>query len=290
MNVNIEELITLNYELEGLLHLALHRGNATPPQVWDLIAAKIDALKEGLPAKNDKNIDNSGFTDEPTPETELHIDTVEEIHAEVEENNTDIEDTLTETEENNTGIEDTLTETEENNADIEDTPTETEEDEVNKENYSDLKPLPIPKEAESPCLTDDEIKTVIKEEELEAAEADPMEEPSFSAPESGYVPYTESSIPQNRPSVSEPIRLDEKLARENSRNLRKAFSLNDKFRFRRELFSNSDILMNETLDAIEAMSSINEATDYFYTDLKWDKSNQDVIDFVEIITHHFSGK
>ena len=262
MNVNIEELITLNYELEGLLHLALHRGNATPPQVWDLIAAKIDALKEGLPVKNDKNIDNSGFTDEPTPETELHIDTVEEVHAEIEENNADIEDTL----------------------------TETEEDEVNKENYSDLKPLPIPKEAESPCLTDDEIKTVIKEEELEAAEADPMEEPSFSAPESGYVPYSESSIPQNRHSVSEPIRLDEKLARENSRNLRKAFSLNDKFRFRRELFSNSDILMNETLDAIEAMSSINEATDYFYTDLKWDKSNQDVIDFVEIITHHFSGK
>lgn len=260
MNVNIEELITLNYELEGLLHLALHRGNTTPPQVWDLIAAKIDALKDGLPINDDENVDNSEFTEEPIPHKELPITSVEEPHTEVEDNNADIEEAHTETEE------------------------------VNKEIYSDLKPLPIPEEAESPCLTDDEIKTVIKEEELEAAESDPMEEPSFSVPESGYVPYKEPSIPQSRPSASEPIKLDEKLARENSRNLRKAFSLNDKFRFRRELFSNSDILMNETLDAIEAMSSINEATDYFYTDLKWDKSNQDVADFVEIITHHFSGK
>ena len=32
-DVDIEELITLNYEIEGLLYLALHRGNDTPEGV-----------------------------------------------------------------------------------------------------------------------------------------------------------------------------------------------------------------------------------------------------------------
>ncbi len=253
MNVNIEELITLNYELEGLLHLALHRGDNTPRRVWNLIAAKIEALKEGLPVQE--------LADESIPE---------KIEEEKNEEKVDVEAPA---------------------ASAEEAPLVNEETALpDDEDYSDLQPLPVPQEEEKPALTEDEIKTIIKEEELEAAEADPMDEPSFSVPQSGFVPYTEPAAPEKPLVSSEPIRLDEKLARENSRDLRKAFSLNDKFRFRRELFSNSEILMNETLDAIEAMSSIDEAADYFYTDLKWDKSNQDVADFVEIITHHFSSK
>ena len=45
MTPNIEELITINYELEGLLYLALHRGDDTPTKVWDLIREKIESLK-----------------------------------------------------------------------------------------------------------------------------------------------------------------------------------------------------------------------------------------------------
>lgn len=48
MNVNIEELITLNYELEGLLYMVLHRGEETPDKVWQLIAEKIHGLSEGI--------------------------------------------------------------------------------------------------------------------------------------------------------------------------------------------------------------------------------------------------
>lgn len=48
MNVNIEELITINYELEGLLYLVLHRGEDTPQQIWSMINDKIDALREGI--------------------------------------------------------------------------------------------------------------------------------------------------------------------------------------------------------------------------------------------------
>ena len=54
--------------------------------------------------------------------------------------------------------------------------------------------------------------------------------------------------------------------------------------------SNSESEMTEAINTIEAMSSVDEALDYFYNDLNWDKSSQEVKDFIEIITHHFSSK
>lgn len=91
-------------------------------------------------------------------------------------------------------------------------------------------------------------------------------------------------------STDTPIRLDEKLAREGSRNLRKAFSINDRFRFRRELFGNSDIEMSDTLNLVEAMTTYPEAVDYFMTDLQWDADNPEVKDFMAIIEKHFATR
>ena len=51
-----------------------------------------------------------------------------------------------------------------------------------------------------------------------------------------------------------------------SRDLRKAFSLNDRFRYRRELFGNSDVEMNDTLNLVETMHSYSEAEEFFYGD------------------------
>ena len=58
MNVNIEELITIDYELEGLLYLAVHRGDDTPKEVWSLISDKIKSLNEGIsPAVENDDVD-----------------------------------------------------------------------------------------------------------------------------------------------------------------------------------------------------------------------------------------
>lgn len=213
MNLNIEELITLNYELEGLLYLALHRGDDTPPSVWKLISSKIETMRENISAMD-----------------------------------------------------------------------------VN----AALSPLPVPEEIKEEPLTEDREETIIKEEELEAAETEPMEEPRIE--EDATIEEMESvnqvePISQDEPvNQAEPIRLDEKLARECSKDLRKAFSLNDKFRFRRELFGNSDAMMMDTIETVSAMNSLDEALEYFYDTLEWDKDNPEVVDFVNIIAHHFSGK
>ena len=85
----------------------------------------------------------------------------------------------------------------------------------------------------------------------------------------------------------EPIRLDEALQRSLSKDLSKAFSLNDRFRYRRELFGNSEVEMRNTLDMVEAMHSFSEAEDYFYGDLEWDRESPEVVDFMTIIRNHF---
>ena len=65
------------------------------------------------------------------------------------------------------------------------------------------------------------------------------------------------------------------------------FSLNDKYRYRRELFGGSDRIMYDTLSVLSAMHSIDEATDYLFNDLGWQDTNPDVADFVDIITNYY---
>lgn len=62
------------------------------------------------------------------------------------------------------------------------------------------------------------------------------------------------------------------------------FSLNDMYRFRKELFNNSDEYFTETLSTLRIMTSVDEIKDYLFNDLCWDKSNPTVLDFLTIVT------
>ena len=85
------------------------------------------------------------------------------------------------------------------------------------------------------------------------------------------------------------LRLDEMLSRREARTLRKAFTLNDKFRFRRELFNGDDALFGRTLDAIQKEPSYDDAVEYLQEKLNWDINNPDVTDFLAIVRNHFNS-
>lgn len=76
---------------------------------------------------------------------------------------------------------------------------------------------------------------------------------------------------------------EETLRRKASLNLKNVFTLNDKFRFRRELFGGSDALFYGTVDRVEKMASASEAEEYFYGDLSWNPADQNVKDFMRIV-------
>ena len=84
------------------------------------------------------------------------------------------------------------------------------------------------------------------------------------------------------------LRVDEKLQRTLSKDLRKAFSVNDRFRFRRELFGNSEADFVDAINMIESMHSYDEAREYFLDDLGWDEDVAEVSEFLAIVRHHFA--
>lgn len=69
--------------------------------------------------------------------------------------------------------------------------------------------------------------------------------------------------------------------------LRRSFTINDRFRFRRALFHGSDDEMNRALALVEQMQSVHEAEEYFYDELGWDSEDPDAAYFMEIISRHF---
>ena len=122
---------------------------------------------------------------------------------------------------------------------------------------------------------------------VDEPESEPVEAPT-PAPEE-VEPEAESEEFEPDPD-DQPLTLDEALHRDMTKDLRQAFSLNDRYRYRRELFGNSDSVMNETLNLIEAMHSFDEAEDYFYNDLQWEHDSPEVADFMVIIKNHFWNK
>ncbi len=90
------------------------------------------------------------------------------------------------------------------------------------------------------------------------------------------------------PSKSDDIRVDQAISRREANDLRRAFTLNDKFRFRRGLFGNNDSLFADTLNTLMAMHSVDEATDYLYNDMGWNPEDEDVKDFISIVRNHFA--
>lgn len=150
--------------------------------------------------------------------------------------------------------------------------TGTEEEIKPSENVAEAT-TPEDDEKEHTVETDDEaIARSAATEETEDAEP-------LGANEEVYVaPATDEN---------EPERLEDRLSRERAKDIFKAFTINDKFRFRRELFRNSQDEFDETLDVIAQMSNFDEAEEYFYNDLCWDPEIEVVKEFMETVRKHF---
>lgn len=119
----------------------------------------------------------------------------------------------------------------------------------------DEKPAPV---AEEVTVKNAEPIVMSPEPEVTAADREP-EEPVFAVPD-----------------------------KKHGKREKPAFCINDRFRFRRELFNNSDAEFSAAMDKVTTMSGYEEAENYFLGDLGWDPESPEVIDFLEIIKLYFS--
>ncbi len=279
------------YEVEGLLLLS-KRNDVDRKSVFNIIRAKVDDMASMLaadvdpvPCDSDKN-DTTGTT--------------EEIHLS-EESNDDISNEQESPDGNLTDSTDTEATQEidkhvESNPDLdagnvssddEESPTEEQQDfEIDEDDNRTLH------DSDEDCgsmMTFDyvEPEKVSIDDKSDNDSETTEDEPQVVASSESFDSTGNNSDNDNK---NEDITVDKLLQRNMSRDLKHAFSINDRFRYRRELFGNSDVEMNDAINLVEAMQTFTEAEEYFYDILKWDKESDEVIDFMAIIKNHFYSK
>lgn len=151
----------------------------------------------------------------------------------------------------------------------------------------------------------DEEQTQLKYDEALNGEDSPMDEPTDGmVPADGQIVETDAEaeaeavpaatsapVPEAQRETpateSRPIAVDERMLKSD---LRKSFTLNDKFRFRRELFGGDDAEFSDTLDLLATMHSLSEAEEYIYDDLQWSREDENVAEFMDIVANFFNTR
>lgn len=81
--------------------------------------------------------------------------------------------------------------------------------------------------------------------------------------------------------------LSDILEKKHLSDFRKAFSLNDRFRFRRELFGGDEERMNKAIHALNEIQSYEDSITYLNNELKWNVEDEAVADFIKLLEKRF---
>ena len=294
---NLQQILSIVYEVEGLLLLAQSKGNDTPNEIYDLIQEKLKVISQSFPSKeiisdNSESINQDSESEDERSHGNLEDDYDDEYSYESEEERShgNLEDDY----DNLNYVE---PENEHSPVEMEDidkyTPSEIEADNEDNSIITDYEPI------ETQIKDESENDDFIEESDIESVEI--VSEDIFESIDSETEELDDDiielddidsydDIEDDNTVLSEPITIEEKLAIQNTRDLRTAFTINDRFRFKRELFGNKDTELADALNMISAMSSFAEVQEYFFEDLEWDKDNPEVIDFLKIISNYFNNR
>ena len=114
-----------------------------------------------------------------------------------------------------------------------------------------------------------------------AAEKTVSEPATSLSSASSHTTTLEQSLPHS-------ISLNEVIQKKFLADFRKAFSLNDRFRFRRELFGGDEGRMNEAISDLNELQSFEESITYLDKQLKWNVEDEAVADFIKLLEKRFS--
>lgn len=127
----------------------------------------------------------------------------------------------------------------------------------------------------------EEESVAIPVEATVAAEKTVSEPAASIASASSHATTLEQSIPHA-------VSLNEVIQKKFLADFRKAFSLNDRFRFRRELFGGDEGRMNEAISDLNELQSFEESITYLDKKLKWNVEDEAVADFIKLLEKRFS--
>lgn len=134
---------------------------------------------------------------------------------------------------------------------------------------------PVEGESIQPILTEKEIEETILEEVEEEKE-------TLQVVES----QSQIEVQETIKNVSAGSILGERIRPVTD--LRRSISLNDSFRFSRELFNGDSEQMNRAIEQISEMSSLDTAIAFLYSKVNVDEENEAMIDFQELLKKYFN--
>lgn len=277
---DLKQLLNTLYEMEGLVDMAIRRGEDTPPQIYQLIAAKGECVAETLAACNlNKETETVQSFECETYSLEDEEPMLDNMDCENSGSDEQLRDV-------NIGVDDR-----EPDEDIDVEFVYEEDEESAKEDTNEIADCSDEMVAENRSVENAEMNVVNSLFDASAFDVDDYD--NDDSPES----ECEDDMKHDAEDVPAEYPDDDRLPEDSfseSRNLprkdvRRMFTINDRYRFRRELFSNNDVDFNDNLNLIQAMTSYEDAEDYFYNDLQWDAESEDVIEFMSIIYKYFNS-
>lgn len=155
------------------------------------------------------------------------------------------------------------------------------EDEEGEAIVAEEKPVVIAAAAETAAeeaAAEEEAAAAAAEEEEEEEEEGKKEEPAIVEE-----PVVETVVKEEEPKsavLGESLKL--------SAGLRHAISLNDSFRFSRELFGGNTDLMNRVIEQISVMSSYKTAVAFLSSKVELNEEKEAVNDFLELLKKYFN--
>jgi preprotein translocase subunit SecD len=128
------------------------------------------------------------------------------------------------------------------------------------------------------------VEPVVEPPVAELVEAPEENKESVAEPE----PAVESK-PVVEPVIESPKQLNAPTPKQVAelRNLMSIIGLNDRFRFRHDLFSDSNDLFKETIEILNTIENFDKAVDYLQGKFNWDEENATVVYFYDIIKPKF---
>ena len=134
---------------------------------------------------------------------------------------------------------------------------------------------PVEEEIIQPILTEKEVEETVLEEVEEEKE-------TLQVVES----QSQIEVQETIKNVSAGSILGERIRPVTD--LRRSISLNDSFRFSRELFNGDSEQMNRVIEQISEMSSLDTAIAFLYSKVNVDEENEAMIDFQELLKKSFN--
>lgn len=134
---------------------------------------------------------------------------------------------------------------------------------------------PVEEEVIQPILTEKEVEETVLEEVEEEKETLRVVEsqPQIEVQETIKIVSAGSILGERIRPVTD---------------LRRSISLNDSFRFSRELFNGDNEQMNRVIEQISEMSSLDTAIAFLYSKVNVDEENEALIDFQELLKKYFN--